>query len=210
MMRTRFVVLMLATAMGSALACGRPSPTAPPPAQSATQSSAAADTGASVDRSGRSALTLVDVTAGSTGTSNNYVGQSVTIPGHASYHGIGFNWYTYGASPSPTAFGTLYLLDAEYLGPPDLLSPSTPGFIAASESIVGGQYLFDSKVKIKGGHQYWFYTDAMGAFATGFSGSTYDGGDMYVTGMPTLPFHLALAAPTVYIDANFRLQVKVD
>jgi hypothetical protein len=41
---------------------------------------------------------------------------------------------------------------------------------------------------------------------TSFFGSTYTGGDLYVTGISTLPFRKALAAPGVFLDANFRLQ----
>lgn len=157
-----------------------------------------------------SALTLIEVTAGGTGTSNNYVGQSVTIPGHASYNRIRFNWYTYGTNPAPTAFGTLYLLDTEFLGKPIDLGTSTTGFIAASEAVIDGRYVFDSKVKIKGGNKYWFYTDTQGAFAMSFYGSTYSGGDMYITGMPALLFRTALGSgPGVYVDANFNLQVRV-
>jgi hypothetical protein len=149
--------------------------------------------------------TIVDVTAGTTATSNNYVGQSVTIPGHGEFKQVFFNWYTTGGSP--TAFGSLYLLDQEFLGAPADLGPSTPGFIAESMPASGGQYAFDPKVKIKGGEKYWFYTDAQGAFATGFASDTYAGGDMYITGLTT--FHLEPTTPGGgYVDANFRLQAR--
>jgi hypothetical protein len=153
---------------------------------------------------------LIDVTAGFTGTSNNFVGQSFTTPPGGPYGSLRFNWYTF--SGMPTSFGTLYLLSAEYLGLPTGLNASTPGFIAMSSGIVAGQYRFPAEVTIAGGTQYWVYTDSMGAFVTSFSGSTYPGGDMYVTGLPHLAFHLAPASspspppPPGFIDANFRLQ----
>src|SRR5690606_5945426 len=70
----------------------------------------------------RMLLTLVDVsptvevTAGLTGTWN-WAGQSVTIPAGGTYTNVRFNWYLYSQQAGqPTAFGTLYLLDREYLG----------------------------------------------------------------------------------------------
>ena len=146
---------------------------------------------------------LIEVTAGSTGTFN-FAGQSVVTPAGGPFNNLRFNWYTF--SGPPTAFGTLYLLSQEYLGLPGGLSPSTPGFVARSESIVDNQYRFAPGVTLTAGAQYWFYTDTQGSFVTSFFGSTYAGGDLYVTGVPTLPFHKALAAPGVFLDANFRLQ----
>ncbi len=150
--------------------------------------------------------TVIDVTAGSTGT-YNFAGQSFTTPGTSGITNLRFNWYSWGASP--VAFGTLYLLSQEYLGLPGDLSPSTPGFIARSESIVGNQYVFAPGVSLAGGNQYWVYTDTQEAFVTSFYGSTYAGGDLYVTGVSTFPFHKAIATPTGFLDANFRLQGAV-
>jgi hypothetical protein len=146
---------------------------------------------------------LVQVTAGSTGTFN-FAGQSVTLPGGGPFNNLRFNWYAF--SGDPVAFGTLYLLTAEYLGLPGDLSPATVGYVARSQSIVGHEYRFAPGVTVSGGAQYRFYTDTQGSFVTSFTGSTYPGGDMYVTGVPTLGFHKALAAPGVFLDANFRLQ----
>ena len=198
------IVFTTAVLLGSASACERQSVVAPAPATALG--------GPVSPGSSPSSVTLVEVTSGSTGTSNNYVGQSLTIAGRGAFNRIRFNWFDrFGA---PVAFGTLYVLDREYLGTPPGLSESTAGFIAKSEEIVGGQYIFHPGVVLRGGRQYWFYTDAQGAFMTGFSGSTYDGGDMYVTGMPNLPFHKAAASgpvpppPGTFIDANFRLEAR--
>lgn len=147
--------------------------------------------------------TLIDVTAGGTGTFN-FAGQSLVIPGGGSFNNLRFNWYTFAGSPA--AFGTLYLLTQEYLGLPGDLSPSTPGFVARSETIVDNQYRFAPGITLTGGTQYWVYTDTQGSFVTSFFGSTYAGGDLYLTGVPTLPFRKAIAAPGVFLDANFRLQ----
>jgi hypothetical protein len=134
----------------------------------------------------------------------NFAGQSLVIPGGGSFNNLRFNWYTFAGSPA--AFGTLYLLTQEYLGLPGDLSPSTPGFVARSETIVDNQYRFAPGITLTGGTQYWVYTDTQGSFVTSFFGSTYAGGDLYLTGVPTLPFRKAIAAPGVFLDANFRLQ----
>jgi hypothetical protein len=59
---------------------------------------------------------------------------------------------------------------------------------------------------LTGGTQYWVYTDTQGSFVMSFFGSTYADGDLYLTGIPTLPFRKAIASPGVFLDANFRLQ----
>lgn len=183
--------------------------------------------------------TLEQVGAGQTATSNNYLGQSVTIPGASSYNNLRFNWDgTFVASPTvpgvrgPIAAGDLFLLMREYLGLPANLGPSTPGFLAQSQRIDNGQYVFSSAVTLKGGQKYWFYSYWVPGSArgfspiTGFSEDTYPGGDMYIApelggSASPLPFRKAEASwrvisfgppivyykppPGTYIDANFKL-----
>src|SRR6266540_5469745 len=79
--------------------------------------------------------TLEQVAAGQTSTSNNYLGQSVTIPGTSSYNNLRFNWDGYAdgslsapAIRGPLAAGDLFLLTQEYLGFPGNLGTSTPGY----------------------------------------------------------------------------------
>ncbi len=183
--------------------------------------------------------TLETLSTGQTATNRNYPGQSITVPPGPSYNNIRFNWdgslgiQTSGpASRGPIAAGTLFILSREYLGLPGGLSPSTPGFLAQSQSIEAGQYVFAPSVTLKGGTKYWFYAywppDSVGLvnYITGFSEDTYSGGDMYIApelggSLAPLAFRKALASwrvislgpPIQYykppegtcIDANFRL-----
>ena len=112
----------------------------------------------------------------------------------------------------------MYILTQEYTGLPRDLGPSTAGFLARSESTSDGQYVFGPAVTLTGGGRYWFYTDAQGSFAGSFDQDIYPGGDLYVTGFPTLGFRKAPASGRmvgntyvpppagVFIDGNFRLQ----
>jgi hypothetical protein len=168
----------------------------------------------------------INVTGGGTGTWN-HAGQSVTIPGAGTYSSVHFSFYTFHGTP--TAFGTLFVLDREYLGLPGDLGPSTPGYIGKAAAViegnpgvmdeVKGEYVFGADVTLKGGGQYWFYTNAMGSFCGSFDTDIYPGGDMYVSGHYTQPFRRAQASGRmtgpntyvpppagVYVDANYRLQ----
>jgi len=184
------------------------------------------------------ASTLEQVAGGQTATSNNYLGQSVTIGGTASYNNLRFNWDGYApgtitaAGPrGPLAVGNLILLTEEYLGLPGNLGASTPGYVAQSQRIDQGQYVFSPSVTLKSGTKYWFYASwqagTVGGFhpITGFSEDAYAGGDMYIapelTTFSPLPFRKAQASlrvisfgpPIVYytpppgtcVDANFKL-----
>lgn len=185
------------------------------------------------------AATVEQVGAGQTSTSNNYLGQSVTIPGTASYNNLRFNWDGNSSSaltapappPGPLAVGHLFLLTQEYLGLPGDLGPSTAGYLAESERIENGQYVFSASVTVNAGAKYWFYSSwtpgSVGPFhpITGFSEDSYAGGDMYIApelvGFNPLPFRKAPAServisfgppivyyippPGTYIDANFTL-----
>jgi hypothetical protein len=205
----RVLVATIGVLCLSAAACERPSGIAP----------ASLTTGSDTGASGVSAadIVLAEVTTGTTGTWN-HVGQSVTIPGRGAFNRIRFNWIDFAGTAS--AFGTLYLLDREYLGTPPGLSNSTPGFIAKSEGTAAGQYVFHQGVVLRGGSQYWFYTDTMGSLAGSFDTDIYAGGDMYVSGFPTVAFRKAQASgrmvggvyvpppPGVFVDANFRLHAR--
>ena len=161
---------------------------------------------------------LLDVTTGYTGT-DNWPGQSVTIPGTGSYNTLRFSWYHYNPAGTPKAFGTLYLLTQEYSGIPADLSPSTPGFVARSETIKDNQYVFPSGTTVLGGTRYWFYSDTRGQFTGSFNKDIYPGGDLYTTGWATNPFTRSQASwlrlpsgeylkpePGTGVDANFTLR----
>jgi len=161
---------------------------------------------------------LLDVTTGYTGT-DNWPGQSVTIPGTGSYNTLRFSWYHYNPAGTPKAFGTLYLLTQEYSGIPADLGPSTPGFVARSETIKDNQYVFPSGTTVAGGKRYWFYSDTRGQFTYSFNKDVYPDGDLYATGYPTTAFSKSQAswlrlpsgeylkpAPGTGVDANFTLR----
>lgn len=161
--------------------------------------------------------TGLDVTTGGTGTWN-WAGQSFVVPGSGSFGGLRFHWYTF--HKEPAAFGNLYLLTQEYLGVPGDLGPSTPGFVARSESLSDGAYVFGSQVVITGGTKYWVYTDKQGSFAGSFDTDIYPGGDLYATGYHSNPFRKVPASGRmvngayvpppagVFLDANFKLQAQ--
>jgi len=136
---------------------------------------------------------LADVTTGYTGT-ENWPGQSVTIPGTGTYNNIRFSWYHYNPAGTPVAFGTLYLLTQEYLGLPSDLSSATAGYVARSESADGGVYVFPVGTTVTGGRQYWFYSDTRGRFTNSFNKDIYLGGDAYVCNIQTMPFRKSAAS----------------
>lgn len=183
--------------------------------------------------------TVEQVAAGQTSTSNNYLGQSVTVPGTSSYNNLRFNWDGYApgslSAPGPRgplAAGDLFILTQEYVGLPSGLGSSTPGFLARSQAIDNGQYVFAPTVTLRGGTKYWFYASwtpgTVQSFNPigGFSEDTYADGDMYVApvlggSFNPLPFRKAQASwrlisagppavyyqppPGTYVDANFKL-----
>jgi len=159
--------------------------------------------------------TVEAVGTGQTGTSNNYLGQSITIPAGASFNNLRFNWDgntssapTAPPSRGPLAAGDLFLLTQEYVGLPGGLGSTTPGFLARAERIEGGQYVFAPSVTLKGGTKYWFYSYWTPGTArgfnpiTGFSEDGYLGGDMYIAPelggtFNPLPFRKAQASQRV-------------
>src|SRR5215470_9697899 len=77
-----------------------------------------------------------------------FLGQSVLIPIGGPWNRLSFNWFGDGPGTIPTATGSLFVLDQEYLGTPNLLSSSTPGFVGQSQSISGGMYEFAPNIQI--------------------------------------------------------------
>jgi hypothetical protein len=179
-------------------------------------------------------VTLVNVTdsinvTGATVGTWNFAGQSVTIPGSGSFANLRFNWYTYDGTA--TAFGTVYVLDREYLGLPGGLGPSTPGYLGEAVATiqgnpgpmdpVKGEYVLPAGLTLRAETKYWFYTNKRGSFVYSFDTDIYPGGDLYATGDDLVPFHKSPAGGRyiaggvwvpppagVFLDANFKLQAS--
>jgi len=166
-------------------------------------------------------------------STGNFAGQSFTVPAGNGIDNIRFSWYVYNSladqlarNEAPTAFGTLYILNQEFLGKPSDLSSATPGFIARSDSSDGQQYVFAPATALSGGTKYWVYTDAAGAFVVSFNSNTYNDGDNYIAAPATQftslsPFRKNPASsifvpgggfqappPGTFQDADFRLQAS--
>jgi hypothetical protein len=170
----------------------------------------------------------IKVTTGAVGTWN-FAGQSLTIPGAGRFGTVRFNWYTYDGTA--TAFGTVFVLDREFLGLPAELGPATPGYVGQADATiegnpgpldpVKGEYVFPAGMTLQAGTKYWFYANKQGSFVYSFDTDIYPGGDLYVTGVQTMPFRKAPAGGKyvnggvwvpppagVFLDANFRLQAS--
>lgn len=129
-----------------------------------------------------------------------FPGQSITT-GDSSlpWNNITFSWFADVPAKTPSAFGTLFLLSVEYLGTPDRLSPETPGFIAQTQNISGGQYHFDPSVTLQPNTRYFFYVNASAVTSGAVSGA-YAGGNAYAAFNAENAF-----AAFADGDANFRL-----
>jgi hypothetical protein len=135
------------------------------------------------------------------------LGQSLTTPIGGPWNNLTFNWFDTGGTPNsgvpnPIATGTLFLLNQQYLGTPGALSAATPGYIAQSQNIAIGMYLFSGNVIIQPNTTYFFYTNQTVPNNSGdgdvIAGSAY--GDIG-SGGTYVSFN--------GIDARFRLQGNV-
>jgi len=125
-----------------------------------------------------SAATITEST-NVTGSTGFFPGQSVTTPGSGEpWNNITFNWFSNVSATTPTAFGTLFLLNQSYAGTPASLSSAITGFLAQSQSISGGQYIFDPTVVLQPNTQYFFYANQSGT-VIGANFTTYLGGSAY-------------------------------
>jgi hypothetical protein len=102
---------------------------------------------------------IITENLGGTGGSPNGLafGQSLVTPAGGPWHDLTFNFFSNSPATTPTAAGTAFLLSKEYLGTPANLNSSTPGFLAASTGIVGGQYDFAPSVTVQPHMPYWVY-----------------------------------------------------
>jgi hypothetical protein len=132
----------------------------------------------------------------------------VTTPGGGPWTNITFNFFSDFAG-TPAAVGTLFLLSQEdsifNFGSvaPQNLSSSTAGYIAQSQSISGGVYVFAPSVVLQPNTQYFFYATA--SFQHSYSVSNaYAGGIDYQTGSVGTPY-----TPFSNMDEAFRLSGDV-
>jgi hypothetical protein len=140
------------------------------------------------------------------GAGNFALGQSLVTPAGGPWNNLTFNWFDTGGTPNPgvpnpIATGTLFLLSQEYLGTPAALSAASAGYIAQSQSIAGGMYLFNANVVIQPNTMYFFYTNQTVPNNSGdgnlITGSAYSSTGGIYTILPN------------GADARFRLQGRV-
>lgn len=166
------------------------------------------------------AATLVEFTGG-TGFDpfDLFPGQSLTTPqGNLPWNNLAFNWFALpetcvagaiapdACTLQSVAFGSLFLLEQEYLGTPNALGDGVPGFVAQTSQIANGRYVFDPQVVLQPNRQYFFYTDTSSLRLTGSPTSalpteqfyfTRDSAENFVSTAPDIGFFGA--------DGNFRL-----
>jgi len=91
-----------------------------------------------------------------------WFGVRVVIPDPppTSWDNIKFNFFAPPmANLTPVALGTLYMLSTEYLGKPMDLGVTTPGYMAMSSGIAGGEWYYDPSVVVWASSTYWFYSN---------------------------------------------------
>jgi hypothetical protein len=140
------------------------------------------------------------------------LGQSLTTPAGGPWNNLTFNWFNTGGAPNPgtpnpIAVGTLFLLSQEYLGTPGALNAATAGYIAQSQNIASGMYVFGPGATIQPNTTYFFYTNQTVPNNSGdgdvIPGSAY--GNVGSGGT-----YVKLPGGTLGgVDARFRLQGSV-
>jgi hypothetical protein len=106
--------------------------------------------------------TIASATAGG-GTLNNsaYLGQDFITSGGGPWTNVTFNFYTGSSATNPQAAGTAFLLNQQYLGTPNNLNNSTPGYLDSTSTINSGEYVFDSGLVLQPNTHYWLYENAL-------------------------------------------------
>ena len=150
-----------------------------------------------VTGSGSAQAGTIAESTGGTNILTTIPGQSVTILSGGAYRNIAFNFFD--ASQNSAAAGTLFILTQSYAGTPSALSNATAGYVAQSQSISGGVYLFDPTVILLGQAQYFVYA-TQSLTASGYNSNVYAGGNSYTSGGANTAF-----ANRPGLDANFRL-----
>ena len=132
---------------------------------------------------------IITENLGGTGGSPNGLafGQSLVTPAGGPWHDLTFSFFFDLLPPTtPAASGTAFLLTQEYPGTPAALGSSTPGFLAQSTGVVGGQWVFDPGVTIQPNTTYWVYQNAALGHITG--SNTVPGIQSYVAFADSAPY----------------------
>jgi hypothetical protein len=109
------------------------------------------------------------------GSASTFWGQSIITRdvGGWPWNKITINFYD--QAGNATAGGTLFILTSAYLGSPNALSNATPGFLAASTSIVSNQWVFSPGVTLAASTQYFLYSSANFGISGTFPASSIEG-----------------------------------
>ena len=172
------------------------SPTAARPSRSLVASIMAGSLVAVFGVVGAAQAASIESTGG-TNVLTTIPGQSVTVLSSGAYHNITFNFFD--ASQTATAAGSLFILTQSYGGTPAALSNATTGYVAQSQSISGGIYLFDPTVILLGQTKYFLYA-TQSLTVSGSNSDVYAGGNSYTSTSANTAF-----TNRPGLDANFRL-----
>jgi hypothetical protein len=150
--------------------------------------------------------TITQITGGTNSITDPsfFFGQSLMTPSGGPWHDLTFNFFANTPATTPTAAGTAFLLTQEYLGTAANLSSSTPGFLAQTSNIVGGQWVFAPGVTVQPNTKYWVYENAVLAPIT--DDILVPGIQEYVAGAPPPSGQTYMGQG---VSANFRLSGDV-
>jgi uncharacterized protein (TIGR03382 family) len=131
----------------------------------------------------------------SNGVEDIYAGESFVTPGAGPYSNIVFNFYSHNKI-TPEAPGIAYLLSEQYLGTPNGLSSSTPGYIT-SVAGSGNLYTFSTSVELQANTEYRIYDSSL--FAAFGWGSNTNEGYQYHAGNGTSNFQASTGGGVFYL-----------
>jgi hypothetical protein len=142
---------------------------------------------------------ISEYTAGTVHRVNLYPGQSFTTPSGPGWDDLTFSWFVdVNGSPTPAAFGTLFLLSQPYTGTPDNLSFATPGYVdQGSPDSSNSKYIFDVTATVEPNTTYYVYANSFNVIygAQGVPGATF-----YTTDTANTPY-----TPLMDVSANYEL-----
>ena len=144
---------------------------------------------------------IVTFTGGVTVSIGGTPGVSFATPAGPAHTNITFNFFSNVPATTPTAGGTLFILTQAYTGTPAALNGATAGFLAQSQSISAGQYVFDASLTLLPNTTYFFYANTPFTFSElffanppGIIGYIAPGGGSFVSTRGTPNFLLSGAA----------------